>query len=224
MAKSKFYGNSISAILEGTAHLTLLARGEDYLITFPYAHCKGIFLGPLAFELGGKVKITCAKTGYNTDLEFKLKPFFGSEDQCNLIVGKLRLGNETMGSIEGHWDSQIFYKDKRKLEPQLFWSGIDPKNKNNRLKRFVVPLSEQFDNESEKSWHKVTLAIQRQDQNTATEEKTILEEAQRDSAKQRSSRMELWSPKYFIVDNKINDWQYKMAELRPWDNRYGNLW
>ncbi|KAF7494072.1 Oxysterol-binding protein-related protein 8 [Sarcoptes scabiei] len=219
LAKSKFYGNSISAILEGTARLTLLNRGEDYLITFPYAHCKGIFWGPLAFELGGKVTITCEKTGYKSELEFKLKPFFGSEDQCNQLIGKVRLANETMANIEGHWDSEIFYKDKRKGEVELFWSGIDEKIKNSRLKRSIVSLSEQFPNESEKLWHKVTLAIQKQDQVSATEEKTILEEAQRDAARQRSSRMELWEPKFFCLDPEINDWKYKMAEVRPWDNR-----
>ena len=220
MAKSKFYGNSISAIFEGTARLTLLSRGEDYLITFPYAHCKGIFLGPLAFELGGKVTITCEKTGYKADLDFKLKPFFASEDQCNLVHGKLRLGNETLGIIDGHWDSEISYKDKRNGETELFWSGIDKKIKDSRLKRFVVPIDQQLDHESEKLWNKVTLAIQKQDQNAATVEKTILEEAQREAAKLRTSRMEIWNPNLFIMSPTTNDWQYKMAEVRPWDNRY----
>lgn len=36
-----FAGNSLSAILDGTAKLTFLKRGEDYFITMPYAHCKG---------------------------------------------------------------------------------------------------------------------------------------------------------------------------------------
>ena len=33
-------GNSLE-ILDGTAKLTFLKRGEDYYITMPYAHCKG---------------------------------------------------------------------------------------------------------------------------------------------------------------------------------------
>lgn len=38
-------GNSTSAILDGTATLTLLKLGEDYTVTMPYAHVKGkIFL------------------------------------------------------------------------------------------------------------------------------------------------------------------------------------
>ena len=33
----------------------------------------GILIGTLTMELGGKVTIECEKTGYKTDLEFKLK-------------------------------------------------------------------------------------------------------------------------------------------------------
>ena len=34
-------GNSTSAIMDGFANLTLLPHGEDYVISMPYAHCKG---------------------------------------------------------------------------------------------------------------------------------------------------------------------------------------
>ena len=73
LAKSKFYGNSTSAILEGVATLNFLPRGEDYKLTMPYAHCKGILMGTLTMELGGKVTIECSKTGYSTEMEFKLR-------------------------------------------------------------------------------------------------------------------------------------------------------
>lgn len=66
-------GNSTSAVLDGAAILTMLPRGEDYTMTIPYAHCKGILMGTLSMELGGKVNIACEKTGYHTELEFKLK-------------------------------------------------------------------------------------------------------------------------------------------------------
>lgn len=42
-------------------------------MTIPYALCKGIVMGTLTMELGGKVAIECEKTGYKTELEFKLK-------------------------------------------------------------------------------------------------------------------------------------------------------
>ncbi|XP_054165544.1 oxysterol-binding protein-related protein 8-like [Oppia nitens] len=218
LAKSKFYGNSISAILEGTARLKLLSRGEDYFVTFPYAHCKGILLGTLALELGGKVNIRCEKTGYNTELEFKLKPFLGSSDMCNYVNGRIRLGNETLGTIEGHWDSDIFYKDKRIGESELFWSPT-PIIKQSRLKRSLVPLSHQKEFESERLWLKVTQAIQRQDQIEATVQKSILEEEQRNAAKDRLSKMEKWIPKLFVFDAHNSDWNYIPADVRPWDPR-----
>lgn len=42
-------------------------------MTVPYAHCKGILMGTLTMELGGKISIDCEKTGYYTEIEFKLK-------------------------------------------------------------------------------------------------------------------------------------------------------
>lgn len=65
----------MSALLDGSARLTLLPRGEDYIITMPYAHCKGILLGTLTMEMGGEVYLKCEKTGYRADLEFKLKVY-----------------------------------------------------------------------------------------------------------------------------------------------------
>jgi oxysterol-binding protein-related protein 8 len=73
LAKSKFYGNSVSAILEGNAKIILLNRNEEYKLTFPYANCKGLFIGKMTMELGGKVNIECSKTGYSTDIDFKLQ-------------------------------------------------------------------------------------------------------------------------------------------------------
>ena len=36
-----FTGNSSSAILDGCGTMTLLRFGEEYVMTMPYAHCKG---------------------------------------------------------------------------------------------------------------------------------------------------------------------------------------
>nr|XP_021532683.1 oxysterol-binding protein-related protein 5 [Aotus nancymaae] len=72
-AKSRFYGNSLSALLDGKATLTFLNQAEDYTLTMPYAHCKGLLYGTMTLELGGKVTIECAKNNFQAELEFKLK-------------------------------------------------------------------------------------------------------------------------------------------------------
>lgn len=218
LAKSKFYGNSTSAILEGVATLTLLPRGESYTLTVPYAHCKGILMGTLSMELGGKVSVECENTGYKTELEFKLKPFLGGNEYTNLITGKLKLGKETLATINGHWDGEIKIKDSRTNEESvLFNPTTDIRAK--RLKRFTVPMESQGMTESERLWQHVTAAIRRDDQVGATEEKTALEEAQRISAKERKATCTEWIPALFQQDLVTGQYHYKYADLRPWDPR-----
>lgn len=199
LAKSKFYGNSTSAVLEGVATLTLLPRGESYTLTTPYAHCKGILMGTLSMELGGKINIDCENTGYKTELEFKLKPFLGGSDSTNIVAGKIKLGKETLATINGHWDGEMRIKDaKTGDESVLFAANREVMKK--RLLRYVVPLDSQLPNESERLWNLVSAAIRRDDQIGATEEKTVLEEQQRNSAKERKATFTEWDPAHFQQD------------------------
>ena len=216
LAKSKFYGNSLSAVLDGTAKLTFLKRGEDYFITMPYAHCKGILIGTLTMEMGGKVSIVCPKTGYRCEMEFKLKPFLGSCEASNRIVGKLKCGSDTIATLDGRWDQEIHYKDKNTGEESLFWQPT-PEVKSQRLKRFTVPLELQGDMESERLWNNVSDAVVSADMKSATEEKFILEERQRTEAKERKAKLVEWTPSMFERDVLTNDWIYKHLDMRPWD-------
>ncbi|XP_010170809.1 oxysterol-binding protein-related protein 8, partial [Antrostomus carolinensis] len=210
LAKSKFYGNSLSAILDGEGRLTFLNRGEDYVMTMPYAHCKGILYGTMTLELGGTVNITCEKTGYSATIEFKLKPFLGNNDSVNQISGKIKLGKEVLAILEGHWDSEVTINDKRTDVSETFWNPTSD-IKQRRLPRYTVKFEEQDDFESEKLWQQVTKAINNKDQTEATQEKYVLEEAQRKSAKERKLKGEEWTCKLFDQDSVTGEWHYKYA-------------
>ncbi|XP_063988726.1 oxysterol-binding protein-related protein 8 isoform X11 [Diachasmimorpha longicaudata] len=218
IAKSKFYGNSTSAVLDGAAVLTMLPRGEDYTMTIPYAHCKGIVMGTLSMELGGKVNIICEKTGYHTELEFKLKPFLGGAEQMNQVVGRIRLVKETLATISGYWDGQILITDKRTGQESVFFNPL-PEVRRKRLKKYTVPLESQGEWESQRLWQAVTIAINNDDQIAATDAKTSLEEAQRERAKDRKQNNDEWIPKYFVQDIITGNWVYRHADIRPWDPR-----
>lgn len=218
LAKSKFYGNSTSATLIGTASLTLLPRGECYTLSSPYAHCKGILMGTLSMELGGKVNVECDNTGYRTELEFKLKPFLGGSEYTNVVTGKLKLGKETLANIHGHWDGAIKIKDVRTNEESILFSPT-AETRSKRLKRFTVPIAQQSPTESERLWQHVSAAIYRDDQVAATEEKTALEEAQRAADKERKAQCTDWIPQLFQQDIVTGQWHYRFADLRPWDPR-----
>lgn len=84
----------------------------------------------MTLELGGKITIECEKTQCYTELEFKLKvlwsskpsqcqliyffnhnlttfslyqPFLGSSCNVNQISGKIRMGEDVLATVDGHW-------------------------------------------------------------------------------------------------------------------------
>lgn len=66
------------------------------------------------------------------------------------------------------------------------------------MKKYTVPMENQSEFESQKLWQAVTIAIDNEDQIAATKAKTILEEAQRERAKERKFNNQEWVPKYFV--------------------------
>ncbi|KAM6159008.1 oxysterol-binding protein-related protein 5 isoform 2-T2 [Rhynchocyon petersi] len=216
MAKSKFYGNSLSALLEGKATLTFLNRAEDYTITMPYAHCKGILYGTMTMELGGKVTIECERNNLQAELEFKLKPFFGGSASINQIAGRITTGEEVLARLSGHWDREVFIKEEGNGAPELFWNPAG-EVRAQRLKRHTVPMAEQTELESERLWQHVTKAIGEGDQHKATQEKFILEEAQRRRALERQQTLTPWTPRLFYLDPATEEWRYRHEDHNPWD-------
>lgn len=61
-------GNSLSAILDGEGRLMFLNRGEEYVMTMPYAHCKGT-VGYFHLETGN---LLCQRLSSQTQLIIKL--------------------------------------------------------------------------------------------------------------------------------------------------------
>uniref|UniRef100_A0A3P9AK00 Oxysterol-binding protein n=2 Tax=Esox lucius TaxID=8010 RepID=A0A3P9AK00_ESOLU len=214
LAKSKFYGNSLSAILDGRARLMLLGRDEEYVITMPYAHCKGILYGTMTLELGGKITIECDNTKYLAELEFKLKPFLGGPSSVNVISGKIQHGDDVLATLDGHWDGEVFLQEKKSGQQEILWNPT-PEVRKTRLRRQVVRLDQQGQFESERLWQDVTGAILDRDQNRATQEKFVLEEAQRNEAKERGDKP--WIPRLFNLDPVTNEWTYTHIDTRPWD-------
>ncbi|XP_077567278.1 oxysterol-binding protein-related protein 5 isoform X2 [Stigmatopora nigra] len=206
LAKSKFYGNSLSAILDGKARLLFPSRDEEYVITMPYAHCKGLLYGTMTLELGGKVTICCHKTKCFTELEFKLKPFLGGPSSVNQISGKISVCDELAATVDGHWDGEVFIQEKHSGQRSTLWNP-GPDVRAARLKRRVVRLDQQGEFESERLWQHVTRAIVERDQVRATHEKFVLEEAQRKESRERGERA--WTPRLFYRDPVADDWTYK---------------
>lgn len=78
-----------------------------------------------------------------------------------------------------------------------------------------MPCEEQTEFESKRLWKNVSEAIANEDQHAATEEKTILEEAQRAKARELKATGLEHQPRFFEHDG--NSYVYKHSDYRPWD-------
>ena len=61
-------------------------------------------------------------------------------------------------------------------------------------------------------WQRVTVAIKQNDQISATEEKTIIEDEQRRQIKERKNTGTEWHPRLFNIDSNTKEWIYTYAE------------
>ena len=67
----------------------MIDHDEEYICTFPSGFARSILTVPWV-ELGGKIAITCPKTNYVANIEFKCKQFFSSD------VNKVRFSSASM--------------------------------------------------------------------------------------------------------------------------------
>ncbi|ORY93799.1 hypothetical protein BCR43DRAFT_443635 [Syncephalastrum racemosum] len=202
--KSKFLGNSVATIMQGESHVILTNRhNERYEITMPNIYGRGILFGTMTMELGDSCKVRCVTSDLACDLEFKTKGFFSG--QWNSVVGKIKKEStqEVLCEVSGQWSNELYIKNCKTSSKDILFdvktSNICPK--------IVVPEAEQDTYESRRLWEKVTQAIKSRDMDTATNEKTAIEDDQRTKARTREEEGVEWRPLFF--DQSNDDYKIK---------------
>uniref|UniRef100_G1TYQ0 Oxysterol binding protein like 5 n=1 Tax=Oryctolagus cuniculus TaxID=9986 RepID=G1TYQ0_RABIT len=132
------------------------------------------------------------------------------------ISGTITRGTEVLATLSGHWDRDVFIQEAGSGGTELFWSPLG-EFRERRLKLRTVPLEEQTELESERLWQHVTRAIREGDQHRATQEKSALEEVQRQRSRERQQSLTAWLPQLFQQDPVTQEWRYRHEDRRPWD-------
>ncbi|KAI9255198.1 hypothetical protein BDA99DRAFT_518159 [Phascolomyces articulosus] len=197
--KSRFLGNSAGTLMHGESHIILTDRhNERYEILMPNVYARGILFGTMTLELGDSSKVRCVTSDLSCELDFKTKGFFSG--QWNSVVGKIKKEStqEVLCEISGQWSNELYIKYCKTGNKELLFdvkaATIQPK--------IVVPDDEQDEYESRRLWSKVTAAIKNRDMDTATSEKTLVEDSQRAKARDRDEKGHTWHPTFF---DEIND-------------------
>uniref|UniRef100_A0A8C6QXF3 Oxysterol-binding protein n=1 Tax=Nannospalax galili TaxID=1026970 RepID=A0A8C6QXF3_NANGA len=197
--KSKFMGMSVGVSMIGEGILRLLDYGEEYIFTLPSAYARSILTVPWV-ELGGKVNISCAKTGYSATVIFHTKPFYGGKVHRVTAEVKHNPTNTIVCKAHGEWNGtlEFTYSNGETKVIDTTTLSVYPKK--------IRPLEKQGPMESRKLWQDVTRYLRMGDIDKATEQKRRLEEKQRVEERKRESLRKPWRPKYFIPEG--DGWVY----------------
>ncbi|WKX90309.1 hypothetical protein Q1695_009281 [Nippostrongylus brasiliensis] len=206
--KSSFLGLSIGVANIGSGTILLHDFDEKYTVTFPSGYGRSIMSTPWV-ELGGKVKISCEKTGYYADIDFLTKPFFGGKP--HRIQGHLyREGSKKpFMTVRGEWNNVIMAKPANGEEYLFLDVKAQPE-----MKKECVPVMQQGERESRRLWRHVTAALLRNRINIATTAKRMIEQRQRAEAKMRQEKGERWKTRHFSL-GPDERWVYN----EPLENR-----
>ncbi|EDS25733.1 oxysterol binding protein 9 [Culex quinquefasciatus] len=193
--KSKFLGLSIGVHNIGQGTVTLCDLNEEYIVTFPNGYGRSILTVPW-IELGGTVTITCPQTGYHADIDFLTKPFYGGKR--NRIQGEIYSPNDKKSflSITGEWSGLMEYKFNDGSKSSKLETFVDV-NSIPIFKKQVRPVCEQSECESRKVWKEVTAGLKMNDIDKATNAKFLVEQKQREEARERKETSGEWANKYF---------------------------
>ncbi|KAJ3206152.1 hypothetical protein HDU67_008355 [Dinochytrium kinnereticum] len=201
--KSKFLGNSAATFMQGSTRIRFSppddSDGEEYVITFPNMYARGLLFGTMYIELGDAGEVRCERSGLVCQLDFKTKGFFSGD--YNSLAGKICKigeGGGIVAKLSGKWSDTIFIErldgsmaGKRTLF-EVEKSDIQPK--------VVEDLKDQEEFESR--------SLQAKDIDTATFEKTLIEENQRQLIKKREAENVHWKPRFFIADG--TNWRFDL--------------
>ncbi|XP_013997510.2 oxysterol-binding protein-related protein 10 isoform X3 [Salmo salar] len=197
--RSKFMGMSIGVSMIGEGTLCLLEHDEEYVFTLPCAYARSILTMPWV-ELGGKVTINCAKSGYSATVTFHTKPFYGGKVHRVTAEIKHNPTNTIVCKAQGEWNGTLEF---------TYSSGetkVIDTTKLPIIKKKLRPVEKQGRNESRRLWQHVTKSLKEGNIDKATEHKHRLEERQRGEERQRAADNSPWTPKYF--SKKEEGWIY----------------
>ncbi|KAK4240842.1 Oxysterol-binding protein-like protein OBPalpha [Achaetomium macrosporum] len=197
--RSKFLGNSAASMMEGIAILSILNRGKDpakgerYILTQPNMYARGILFGKMKYELGDHSYVRCPETGLSADIEFKTKGWVsGTYNAIGGVIKNDQTG-EILYELSGLWSEEMFIKDVKTGRKEMFFNASEAKPSS----PICRPLEEQDERESQRLWAKTARAVKKRNHELATEEKTKIEDRQREEAAKRANDGVEWHPRLF---------------------------
>ena len=176
----------------GHALLHIDKYNEDYLITLPALHIEGLWGGAPFVELNGNTFIT-SSSGFTSKIDYSGRGWLsGKKNSFAATMYPDSKPKDVSYTIDGQWTGEFTIKDSKKQSVGI-WSAKD-----NPTGKFVIASIDQQDPlESRRAWRKVADAQSKGDMNTLSNEKSLIENSQREQRKKEKAEGRDWQRVFF---------------------------
>ncbi|KAF2265740.1 Oxysterol-binding protein [Lojkania enalia] len=217
------FSGSVGIKQKGYAILHIDEYEEDYLIPVPNVKIKGVLTGTPYPELSGKYSISCS-TGFISEVKFEGKGIIsgGTKNGLAARVYHVDKPSEDIYTIEGQWNRSFTILDARTGE-QLETYDVDVLGS---AKMDIPNRQEQDPWETRRAWGKVIDAMNRSDMKRVADEKSIIEEGQRQMRREEEEKGVVWKRIFFqkLNDDKVFDKLSAVDESSFNVDPEGGLW
>lgn len=191
--KASFSGTTITVRQIGHAILHLDKYNEDYLITLPSLHIEGLISGSPYVELN-RTSYIQSSSGYTAKIDYSGRGWLsGKKNTFKATLYPQGKEREQLYTIDGQWNESFTIRNAKTRQEVETYSPKTSKT----TPLTVAAIDQQDEMESRRAWQKVAQAIERGDMETASTEKSIIENSQRDLRKKERGENREWERRFF---------------------------
>lgn len=195
-AQKASFSRTIHVKQIGHALLHLDAYNEDYLITLPNIHIEGLIYGSPFVELS-KATYISSSSGYVAKIDYSGKGWVsGKKNSFTATLYPEGREKETLYTVEGQWNEGfVIYEGGGKKHGKQI-EVFDHKN-HRTTPLITAPIEEQDPLESNRAWRLVKEGILKGDMALVGQEKSKIEESQRELRRKEQAEGREWERRFF---------------------------
>ena len=200
-------GASVLIKQSGHAIMKVEKYHESYLIPLPDVRAKGLLSGPPYPELDGTYKIV-GSSGYVAEMKFSSgRMFSGNRNLVEATVYRVEDKSGKHGvdyKVEGCWSSSFSIYDTTTSQATLV-ETVDLADPKYAPVPVTLPSVEQQSPwESRQAWKATADALRRGDSAGVIQEKSKIENAQREVRRKEKSEGRVWEGAFFVKNEAVN--------------------
>lgn len=203
-AQKASFSRTIHIKQVGHALLSLSLPGssnpEMYLITLPALHIEGLIYGKPFVELNNCTYIS-SSSGFVSRIDYSGKGWLsGKKNSFTAVLYPAGKEKDVLYSVEGQWTDSFVIKEGASAGKKLSHSSIVDTFVHKQTPTtplIVAPLDQQDPYEAKHAWNAVAQAIAKGDMDTTSNEKSKIENAQRELRKKEAAQGREWERAFF---------------------------